>query len=200
MKISVGLVYPALALMTILASMFLIPRKQYKKYILYSSVIGGIIYLISFLIFSVWLNLFEYKNFGVLNIGGYESVWTPITFIFMFAIFLYLMPVRKTFLVLYFMMWAGIHGVVGSVLQSLGLIVYSMRYGLLLDMTIMTFWHLLLAWIYIKAEKIEILSSPIKKRQGYSQESKISRYMMTPAPARKQAMRLDQKKNKPQKK
>ena len=93
---------------------------------------------------------------GVFNILGLYSIWTPITWTFVFAIFLYLLPIRKVFLVPYIITFVGFNVAMGMVMHSLGLFEYKKPLYQYLDLISFSLWFIIAAWIYIKAERIPL--------------------------------------------
>lgn len=81
------------------ASIILIPKEKYKKYLLYGLLLGGLADTIIVLVLSRWLGVFKYQNLGVFAISDLFSIWTPIAWTFTVAIYFYLMPVKKVFVV-----------------------------------------------------------------------------------------------------
>ena len=138
------------------AALVLIPKDRYKKYLLYGLLFGGLGDTIIVTLFSKIFPLFQYKNMGVFNVLGLFSIWTPITWTFVFAIYFYLLPVRKVFLVPYVLTFIGFNVAMGMVMSALGLFEYHKPYYQYLDLIDFFAWFIIAAWIYIKAERIEL--------------------------------------------
>jgi MFS family permease len=138
------------------AAIALIPKEKYKKLFIYGLLFGGLGDTIIVTLFSKIFPLYQYKNMGAFNILGLFSIGTPITWTFVFAIFLYLLPVRKVFLVPYIITFLGFNVAMGMVMHSLGLFEYNKPLYQYLDLIDFTLWYIIAAWIYIKAERIPL--------------------------------------------
>ena len=122
------------------AAIALIPKEKYKKFLIYGLLFGGLGNAIIITLFSKVFPLFKYKNMGVFNILGLYSIWTPIAWIFVFAIFLYLLPVKKVFLVPYIITFLGFNVAMGMIMHSLGLFEYNKPLYQYLDLIDFTLW------------------------------------------------------------
>lgn len=161
------------------ASIILIPKEKYKKFFIYGILFGALADTVIVAIFSKWLNIFNYKNMGPFNILGLYSVWTPMAWTFMFAIYLYLLPVRKVFLVPYVLTFFGLNVAAGMVLTAFGLFEYTAPYNKYIDMVIFITWLTVAAWAYIKAENIKLINS--KVRENTISSGKRRRFLSVPA-------------------
>lgn len=142
--------YFKFAAILVLASIVLIPRNLYKKYFLYGLVFGGLvdILLVSLLHFIGVLN---YKNMGVTSILGLFSFWTPIAWIFYFMIYFYFLPVRRSFLIPYVILFVALNYSVGLVMSQSGLyeIIGVYKY---IQPFIYLLWSSISAWTFLKSE------------------------------------------------
>ena len=138
------------------AAIALIPKEKYKRFFIYGLLFGGLGDSIIVPLLSKIFPLYQYKNMGVFNILGLYSIWTPITWTFVFAIFLYLLPIRKVFLVPYIITFVGFNVAMGMVMHSLGLFEYKKPLYQYLDLISFSLWFIIAAWIYIKAERIPL--------------------------------------------
>lgn len=93
-------IYFIFAVMTGIAALAVIPKEMYKKYLLYAIFLGGNGDALLAPIFSKGFHIIQYKNMGKFNIFDVFSFWTPVTWMFAFSIFFYLLPVKKIALVL----------------------------------------------------------------------------------------------------
>lgn len=148
--------YLILAGITGAAALILIPKEKYKKYFIYGLLFGGVGDTIMVTIMSKWLHLFNYKSMGVLNILNLYSLWTPITWTFVFAVFFYLLPVRKVFLVPYLLAFIGFSTIMGTAMSNLGLFEYTKPFYQYIDLVGFILWEVIAAWVFIKNERIEL--------------------------------------------
>ncbi|MCL4442193.1 MAG: hypothetical protein M1609_16870 [Firmicutes bacterium] len=148
-------IYLIFAVVTGFAALVVIPKKLYKKYLLYSILLGGTVDAVLAPIFSKVFHLIKYNNMGYFDILDVFSFWTPITWMFAFSIFFYLLPVQKFFLVPYLIIWTGLSYSVGIVLHDFGLFEY-IGIGKFIMPVVFCLWYSTAAWVYLKTEKISL--------------------------------------------
>ncbi len=133
----------------------LVPKAQYKRYLLYGIVLGGFVH--GFIASaSSYMNLLKYTNMGPFSVLGVIPAWTPIAWSFSFAVFFYLMPRRRAFLIPYLLAFTGLDYIVGLVLEAYGLFTYigSYRYFALLTFLV---WYSVAAWIFYRDPQANVL-------------------------------------------
>jgi hypothetical protein len=140
-----------------LAFLTALPKEQYRKFIIYSIFLGGLIDIIVALGFSQ-LNIIKYSHLGPFGIYGLITIWTPLAWMFAFAIFLYHLPVRKVFFYPYVIVWAIFGVFVGEVLEGFG--VY--RANSLVMFFAFLAWFYTAAFAYMYFEKISLRSKITK--------------------------------------
>ncbi|ATW26155.1 hypothetical protein [Candidatus Formimonas warabiya] len=143
------------ALLFGLATVIVIPRNVYKRYLIYGFMFGAIGDLIVATIFGPLLHIIRYKNMGVFNIFGIVSFWTPIAWMFAFMLFFYFLPVRRIFLYPYIIGFSFFGYMVGIVLKQLGLFEYIGSYIYFAPLTFIV-WFSIAAWIYLKDSSISL--------------------------------------------
>lgn len=138
-----------------IATIVAIPRKQYKKFLLYSFIFGALLDIITILVLGQGLSLFRYSNFGPFSIYGWFSFWTPIAWMFAFMLFFYFLPRRRLFLFPYVVGFAMFGYMVGLVLEGFGTFQYIgfWRYA---APFFFTFWFSVSAWTYMRLEDIKV--------------------------------------------
>ncbi|AFQ43559.1 hypothetical protein [Desulfosporosinus meridiei] len=138
-----------------LATIILIPRNLYKKYLLYGLIFGGIgdTLLVALFHFMGYLN---YKNMGETSIFGLFSFWTPIGWTFYFMLFFYFLPVRKTFFVPYLLAFVALNYSVGMVMSQSGLYETIGIYKYIQPFVYLS-WCLISVWIFHKSEHIKMV-------------------------------------------
>ena len=174
-------IYPIFAGLVGVAAVILIPKEKFKKFFIYGILFGALADTVIVAIFSKWLNVFNYKNMGLFNILGLYSIWTPMTWTFMFAIYLYLLPVRRIFLVPYVLTFFGLNVATGMVLTAFGLFEYTAPFNKYIDMLIFITWLTVAAWVYIKAERIELRNGPARETENSGKR----KYRFIPIPTKK---------------
>lgn len=135
-----------------LATIILIPRNLYKKYLLYGLLFGGIgdSILVTIIHFLGYLN---YKNLGVTSLFGIFSFWTPIAWTFYFMLFFYFLPRRKVFLAPYVLVFVALNYSVGTVMIQSGLyeVIGIYKY---IQPFIYLAWCSISVWSFFKGERI----------------------------------------------
>lgn len=145
------------ALLFGLSAYLVIPKNEFKRYLIFGFFFGAIGDVIVIIILAA-LNLIEYKNMGPFSVFGLFSFWTPIAWMFAFMLFFYFLPVRKVFFYPYIIGFALFGQMVGSVLQKLGLyqqIGNYIYYGPILFI----FWFYISAYLYLKIGGITLQSN-----------------------------------------
>lgn len=151
------IVYPIFFFLVASAALLIIPKEKYKKYLIYGALLGGLGDTLVVLLFSKVFPIFRYKNAGVFDVFGLFSIWTPLTWTFVFALALYLLPVRKTYFVPYVLGFVGFSAFTGTVIQQLGLFEYLKPIYSFIDLGIFLVWFLIAVWIYLRTEQIELI-------------------------------------------
>lgn len=145
-----AILYPIFAIGMAIAVLLIIPKHLYKKYLLYGLILGGVGEIISGTT-ATFLGLIRFKSLFPFSIFNIFTIWTPITWMFAFTIFLYLLPVRKAYLIPYIIGWASLNYAVGLVLSQFGLFEYR-AIGKFIAPLWFAAWYILAAWIYRRTE------------------------------------------------
>ncbi|MTI59359.1 MAG: hypothetical protein FH762_05095 [Firmicutes bacterium] len=135
-------------------ALILIPKKEYKHYFLYGMIFGGVgeVIVVTFL---RYIGLVRYRDMGSFNILGLFPFWTPLTGMFVFMIFFYLLPVRKGFLITYIICFSALNYGTGLMLNQLGLFEYVEIY-LYIAPFISILWYSLAAHVYFRSGGIRL--------------------------------------------
>jgi len=118
-----SIIYPIFAIGTVIAALLIIPKHLYKKFLLYGLIIGGFGEMLSGPL-NTYLGLINFKSLAPFSLFGIFTIWTPLTWMFAFSIFLYLLPVRLPYLIPYIIGWSFVNYSVGLVLHQFGLFDY----------------------------------------------------------------------------
>lgn len=150
-----------------IAFLLLVPKNQYKRYLLYGLVFGGILDLFT-IATLVPMNQIRFMNMGNFSVLGFIPIFVPVTWMFDFAIFFYLMPRRKTFLTLYILTFTALSYIIGELMNAYGLFEYT---GMPVYVAVLIFfaWYAFSAWFYLAdarhAPVIQpAVSKPLKER------------------------------------
>jgi len=145
------------ALLFGIAAYAVIPKHEFKKYLLYGFVFGAIGDVILVLISGPVLNLSRYHNTGFFSVYGVFSFWTPISWMFAFMLFFYFLPVRIVFLIPYIIGFAIFGYMVGLVLSNLGLYEYVGIYKYFAPLTFIA-WFSVAAYVYFRIGNVKLKS------------------------------------------
>ncbi len=118
------LFFPVFLFIALALSLIYIPRQQYKKYLLYAVISGGLgNMIISFVLIGV-LKVVRYTDLGIFNVLGYNYL-EPFAWVFIQMLFLYFLPARRWFRYGYILAFSGISVGFGDVIRNLGVSVAS---------------------------------------------------------------------------
>jgi hypothetical protein len=138
-----------------LAAIILIPKDQYKKYLIYGLILGGLADFLTILVFEKILGGFRYLNTGVFDILNLTSFWTPIAWSFVLMYFLYALPVKKGFFYIYIAIFSFFGYCIGIVLEHFGLYQYIGVYRYIAPLTFIA-WFYIAARLYMRWEKLKL--------------------------------------------
>jgi hypothetical protein len=115
------LFFPLFLFIAITLTLIYIPRQQYKKYLIYASITGGLGNMILTIIMHRVLGVAKYTGIGIFNIFGFNYL-EPFAWTFVQMLFLYFLPVRKWFSYAYVLGFIGISVGFGYMIKNLGII------------------------------------------------------------------------------
>ncbi|TCL75304.1 hypothetical protein EDC14_1003238 [Hydrogenispora ethanolica] len=142
------LFWPGLAIGFAIPTIILIPRQEYKKFFIFGFILGGLVDVLSILVFGNLLGEFSYLAGPFMTMG--IPIFVPVAFTFVWMLFLYFLPVRLEFLIPYIMGFAGFSVFIGAVEQNLGYFQYhrGLVRGSLTTLVVFLVWFSLSAWVY----------------------------------------------------
>lgn len=141
--------WPAYALIFAIPTLIFIPRHEYKRYFIYGFIFGGMIDVITIVVLGNIMGEFKYLA-GPLMVKGIP-LFVPLTFVFVWMLFFYFLPVRIGFLVPYIIGFSGFSILIGFILQNFGLFQYThgfIRATFITGITFL-FWFTVSAWVYL---------------------------------------------------
>lgn len=140
--------WPALAIAFGIPTLIFIPKNEYKKFLIFGFVLGGVIDVITIIVIGNFIGEFSYIA-GPLQVFGIP-VFVPIAFTFVWMLYLYFLPFRIEFLVPYIIGFSGFAVLLGFVEQNFGLFIYNYGNTHGVVVTIITFiiWFVASALIY----------------------------------------------------
>jgi hypothetical protein len=113
--------FPLFLLMALILTLIYIPRRQYKKYLIYAAISGGLGNMVLTLIMHRILGWGHYINIGIFDVFGFNYL-EPFSWTFVQMLFLYFLPVRKWFLYAYVVGFLGLSVGFGYIIKNLGII------------------------------------------------------------------------------
>jgi hypothetical protein len=150
--LKVELVHVLITFVFSITSLIFIPKKLYKKFFLYGLIFGGLMDSLVVIVLSL-LKLIEFKNMGYLNFHNLFPIVNPITWIFVFMLFFYFLPVNRGFFYLYILGFTLSGMLIGSLLSNLHLFEDHFPY---FHPLIFLLEFLFSAWVYLRREEIAI--------------------------------------------
>lgn len=154
-QIGVEIIFLIKALFFGFAAIVLIPKEQYKKFLVYGLFLGALGDILLILIVSVLFGAFHYLNLGVFNILNITSFWTPIAWMFTVMFFLYALPTKKLYFYIYVLCFGAFGYFLGLVLQNLKLFEYVGIYRYAAPL-VLSSWFYLVARLYMMGERIKL--------------------------------------------
>lgn len=144
------LYYIIFASITAVTVVIVIPKKELKKYFLYGLIFGA---CGDVLVYSTLhaFGLVKYKNFGGLGIWEDYSLATLLTWLFTFMCFLYFLPTKRWFTVIYIAAWSVLNYSIGVVMRNYGMFEFAGKNGYWL-FAVFALWYSFAAYAFRKLE------------------------------------------------
>lgn len=137
---------------TFLATVLLIPRALYRKYLLYGLVLGGLADIVVVGLCNRVLHWFTWTSLGPANVFGWNAL-VPLSFTFWLMLYLYFLPLRTAFLIPYVIAFTGMGIIMGQVTRNLGLFSYK-PFFVYLSPFIFLAWFSAAAWVFRWQERV----------------------------------------------
>lgn len=140
--------WPGLAMVFGILTLIFIPRERYKKFLLFGFVLGGVTDVLTIVLIGNWAGEFSYIA-GPLE--AFEiPLFIPISFIFVWMLYLFFLPVRLEFLIPYIIGFSGFSAILGFVEQNLGFFKYNYgdTHGAIVTIITFLVWFTVSALIY----------------------------------------------------
>jgi len=162
-------IYLVFVVVAAVAFFIIVPKEQYKRFLLYGLVFGGILDVISIVTLTL-MNQIRFYDMGAFGVFGMIPALVPATWMFAFGVFFYLMPRRLAFLILYLFAFTALSYTVGLVMQAYGLFEYigAQRY---LAIPIFFVWYSLSAWVYSREISTNIVQPVALKPTPHDEEN-----------------------------
>lgn len=182
MKTTTILFYPSFLVMTFILTLIFIPRKDYKSYLIYGFLVGGLGDILVVGLFQNILHVVWFKNQGIFNVYEMNAL-SPPSWTVTVMIFLYFLPGRRTFLYPYIIAWAGCSVAFGLIVHNSGLFDFLPWFYPIPSYFTFLGWWTFCAWLFYKTSPLvnhDYLLVNIRNKN-----LKQMRFKLAPAPARK---------------
>ncbi len=153
MTLAQNLFYPVFLVSTFILTLIFIPKKDYKTYLIYGLIIGG---LGDFVLVSLMQNIFNvmsFKNQGIFNVLG-QIALSPPSWAVSIMLFLFFLPTRKFFLYIYIVTWGLTSVSYGYVVHNVGLFDFEPWLYPIPSFIIFLTWWSFTAWIFLKTSDL----------------------------------------------
>lgn len=146
MRFPLYMLYPLYTGGLALIMFAVVPRKDIRRLIPYAIVFGGIADALLLLILTFWLGVAGYINFGPLGFLG-MPFFPLLAWTFFFVIYLYLLPERFPWNVVFTLTAAAFSIIFSNVLQNLGIFVWRTD-RLVIPAIVYLTWMSLVTFVY----------------------------------------------------
>ncbi len=145
--------YPAFLIFLLILSLIFIPKKDYKEYLIYGFLGGGLGDMVVVGIFQNLLHIIRFKNTGIFNVLG-ENFLSPPCWTLTVMLFLYFLPKQKLFQYLYILTFAGYSVGFGIIVHNVGLFEYRPWFYPVFSYLTFLGWWIFNAWFFIKTSPL----------------------------------------------
>jgi hypothetical protein len=135
-------------------TLLLIPRDQYKKFVIYGLITGAIGDTLFVSLLQKIFGLISYTDNGIFNVFGMNYI-VPFAWALVHMVYLYFLPARKLFLYPYIALFALLSEGYGIVIHNLGLFDFNPIYYFYIAPFIFLIWWGSSAWFFRKMEGIK---------------------------------------------
>jgi len=142
------MLYPLYTAGLALIMFAVVPREDIRRLVPYAIVFGGIVDTLLLLILTFWLGVAGYINFGPFGFLG-MPFFPLLAWTFFFVIYLYLLPERFPWNVVFTVTAAAFSVIFSNVLQNLGIFVWRTD-RLVIPIIVYLIWMSLVTFVYQK--------------------------------------------------
>lgn len=151
-----ALFYPVYLAIVFSFTLIFIPKKEYKEYLIYGLINGGLTDMIAVGIFANLLHFMWFKNGGIFFTMG-QIYLSPPCWTFSIMLFLYFLPAQRPFLYLYILNFTMYSFGYGLMVHNCGLYDFKSWFYYSIAPFIFLAWYSFSAWIFRK-------TSPLAKK------------------------------------
>ncbi len=143
------LFYPVYLVIVFSLSLIYIPKKDYKEYLIYGFLLGGLGDMLVVGLFQNLLKIMWFKNQGIFNVLG-QNFLSPPSWTFTVTLFLYFLPRKGIPLYIYVPTFAAYSVGYGLIVHNAGLFDYRPWFYPVVSYLIFLGWWTFIAWVFLK--------------------------------------------------
>lgn len=148
------LLYPVFLVMMFILTVIFIPRQEYKRYLVYGLIVGGIGDVVAVTLYQNILGVMWFQNQGLFFVLGHHAL-SPLGWTLCVMVFLYFLPDRNTFLYPYILAWAGLSLAYGYVVRNAHLFDFKEWFYPLPGYITFVIWWSFAAWFFLRTQRAE---------------------------------------------
>lgn len=147
------LTYPIFVITLLFFSLILIPRNQYREYLMYGFLCGGLGDIIIVTLLQNILGLIVFKNQGVFYVLGHHAL-SPIGWTLAVMLFLFFLPKRRIFLYFYLVAWTFLSLGFGYIVHNAQLFEFADWYYPVPTFFVFLLWWIFATWLFLKTSSL----------------------------------------------
>jgi len=147
------LVYPVLLIGSFIMTLIMIPRDQYREYLMYGFVLGGLGDVAVVTILQNILGIIWFKNQGLFYVLGHNAL-SPLCWTLVIMLFLYFLPRRRFFLICYHLAWGLMSLGFGYLVQNAQLFDFRDWFYPIPALILFISWFTVCSWVYTKTSSL----------------------------------------------
>ena len=147
------LFYPTYLLIAFSLSLIYIPKKDYKEYLIYGFLLGGLGDILVVGLFQNLLHIMWFKNQGIFNVLG-QNFLSPPSWTFTVMLFLYFLPRKGISLYLYILTFAAYSVGYGLIVHNAGLFDFRPWLYPVVSYFIFLGWWTFIAGVFLKTSRL----------------------------------------------
>ena len=147
------LFYPVYLLIVFSLSLIYIPKKDYKEYLIYGFLLGGLGDILVVGLFQNLLHIMWFKNAGIFNVLG-QNFLSPPCWTFTVMLFLYFLPRKGISLYLYVLTFAVFSVGYGLMVQNAGLFNFRPWLYPVVSYFVFLGWWIFITGVFMKTSRL----------------------------------------------
>lgn len=153
-----SLFYPIYLTIAFVFSLIYIPKKDYKEYLTYGILLGGLGDIIVVAVYQNLLHVMWFKNAGIFNVLG-QNFLSPPSWTFTVMLFLHFLPFRRPFIYLYVLTFACFSVGYGLMVRNAGLFDFRPWFYPIVSYFIFLGWWTFITWVFLKTSPLAKINS-----------------------------------------